>query len=65
MGYMVNINGIDVMIEHEETTDNRNRLLGYYQKLIAAKGVTLQQGRQGNIQRAYYNFQSIDNYRMN
>lgn len=42
MGYMVNINGIDVMIEHEETTDNRNRLLGYYQRLIATKGVSLQ-----------------------
>ncbi len=41
MDYMVNINGVDVMIEHEETTDNRDRLLDYYQKLIAAKGVTL------------------------
>lgn len=43
---IANINGVDVMIEHEETTDNRDRLLDYYQKLIAAKGVTLK-GSQG------------------
>ena len=43
MNYMVNINGVDVMIEYEEATDNRDRLLGYYQKLIAAKGVTLKE----------------------
>lgn len=41
MDYMVNINGVDVLIEHEETTDNRDRLFDYYKELIAAKGVTL------------------------
>lgn len=49
MDYIVNINGIDVMIEHEETTDNRDRLLEYYQKLIVAKGVTLKESQEKSL----------------
>ena len=44
MDYIININGVDIVIEQEKT-DNRDRLLAYYSKLLDAKGVALEDSK--------------------
>lgn len=41
MEHTISTDGGDILIEYEESTYNRNLLLKYYKKLIAAKGTTL------------------------
>ncbi len=39
MDYVVNINGVDIVIEQNESNENRSRLLEYYSKLLQANGI--------------------------
>ena len=55
MDYMVNVNGVDVMIEHEDTTENRDRLLDYYQKLRVCKGFALKDHQKKALETLTYN----------
>lgn len=39
MDYIVNINGVDVVIEQNENRENRDRLLKYYSGLLGSRGI--------------------------
>ena len=46
MGYMINVEGKDVLIENYESShDNRAKLLEYYSALLESNGTTLSEGK--------------------
>ena len=46
MDYVVNINGVDVVIEQNEKRENRDRLLKYYNGLLGSRGIDSDEGKQ-------------------
>lgn len=46
MDYVVNINGVDIVIEQNEKRENRDRLLKYYNSLLGSRGIDSDEGKQ-------------------
>ena len=45
MDYVVNINGVDIVIEQNENRENRDRLLKYYSGLLGSRGIDSDEGK--------------------
>lgn len=50
MDYIVNINGVDVVIEQNENRENRDRLLKYYSGLLGSRGIDSDEGKKNALE---------------
>lgn len=59
MDYVVNINGVDIVIEQNEANENRSRLLKYYEKLLQGKGVEVSNEKQKALEAIVENMTEV------